>query len=112
MRFEPAKHQTSAINSIQTHATGEVTGFIASTVGKGEPMTVIGADPIRTGVDAKCLHQALNARGTTGVANLLWQLNEFMAAPVVPHPADVERRSQPAFACHRDFPLNHGRRRG
>src|SRR4051812_44494327 len=58
-------------NSTQIHATGEATGFIPAPRDKGKPITVIGTNSIRSGFDAMCLQQALNARGAPGVTDLV-----------------------------------------
>lgn len=55
----------------QIHATGEATGFIPAPGDKGKPITVIGTNSIRAGLDATCLQQALNARGAPGVTDLV-----------------------------------------
>ncbi len=53
------------------HPTGEATGFIAAPNNQGPPITVIGTQPIRDGFDATCLQQALNARQSPGVTNIV-----------------------------------------
>src|SRR3979409_784273 len=52
-------------------ATGEATGFLPARDSRGKPITVIGTEAIRQGFDAKCLQQALNARGAPGVTDLV-----------------------------------------
>src|SRR5207247_4677265 len=58
-------------NPTQIHTTGEATGFIPALGDKGKPITVIGTNSIRAGVDATCLQQALNARSAPGVTDLV-----------------------------------------
>src|SRR3954468_22133051 len=61
----------SDTNPTQIHATGEATGFIPAPGDKGKPITVLGTNSIRAGLDASCLQQALNARSAPGVTDLV-----------------------------------------
>src|SRR5581483_11469001 len=55
----------------QIISTGEATGILPSPGDKGPPITVIGTQAIRDGLDALCLQQAINSRGAPGVTQLV-----------------------------------------
>jgi len=51
--------------------TGEATGILPSRNSEGKPVTVIGTESIRNGFERQCLEQALNARSSPGVTDLV-----------------------------------------
>ena len=51
--------------------TGEATGMLPFPGGEGKPVTVIATERIRRGFDTTCLQQALNARKSPGVTDLV-----------------------------------------
>jgi tRNA-splicing ligase RtcB (3'-phosphate/5'-hydroxy nucleic acid ligase) len=51
--------------------SGEATALLPSRDGRGKPITVIGTEPIRDGFDDRCLQQALNARSSPGVTDVV-----------------------------------------
>jgi tRNA-splicing ligase RtcB (3'-phosphate/5'-hydroxy nucleic acid ligase) len=57
--------------AIPIHATGEATGYLPARDSRAKPISVIGTEAIRNGFDAKCIEQALNARGAPGVTDLV-----------------------------------------
>lgn len=52
-------------------STGEATGILPCRNSDGKPITVIGTKTIRDGIEAQCLEQALNARSSPGVTQLV-----------------------------------------
>jgi tRNA-splicing ligase RtcB len=52
-------------------STGEATGILPCRNNEGKPITVIGTQAIRDGIEAQCLEQALNARSSPGVTQLV-----------------------------------------
>jgi len=57
-------------NSLQIHATSEVTSIIPASGDKGRPIAKIGTNSIRASFDGGCLQQVLNARSASGVTDL------------------------------------------
>src|SRR3989304_1425456 len=51
--------------------TGEATAMLPTRDGHGKPITVIGTQTIRDGMEAQCLEQALNARSSPGVTDVV-----------------------------------------
>ncbi|HEY3320531.1 MAG TPA: RtcB family protein [Planctomycetota bacterium] len=51
--------------------TGEATAILPAREKNGKPITVIGTQAIRDGLEAYCLEQALNARSAPGVADVV-----------------------------------------
>ncbi len=55
----------------QIISTGEATGILPCRNNEGKPVTVIGTQAIRDGMEDTCLRQALNARSSPGVTDLV-----------------------------------------
>jgi len=53
------------------HVTGEATGILPARGNQGRPITVIGTQAIRAGLEDPCLIQAQNARASPGVTDLV-----------------------------------------
>src|SRR5690242_19842538 len=60
----------------------EVTGFVPAPGDEGKPMTIIGTNSIRAGLDATCLQQAINADSATGCDRSRPQSRRAHGAPV------------------------------
>jgi len=55
----------------QMTSTGEATAILPARDNQGKPITVIGTQAIRDGLEARCLEQALNARSAPGVCDVV-----------------------------------------